>query len=98
MFTVLLSAFSLSLAVQAGAQVQAQDAAVPPTPPAAQTAGNETAGDGSERICSMQRRLGSNIQRRVCFTRDEMTANEEASRQLLERMQPVMTEPLGPVG
>ena len=51
--------------------------------------------DDSERVCTRERVAGSNIPKRVCRTRAQVEAQEEASRRQLREMQeaPVLNRP-----
>ena len=86
---------ALALALLASAGPAAADTTAPATPAAAPAAGNTEAAaavqptpeatDGNELVCRRVRETGSNISKRVCRTRDQLTADSEAARGMLDQ-------------
>lgn len=81
---VLLPALLLAAPVLAIASEQ------PAAPPAAETAtaaAAAPAADPNEKVCKVERELGSNKLKRVCRTRAQIDAERDAARETLTREQ-----------
>ena len=86
---------ALALALLASAAAAAADTTVAATSPPAPAAGTAEAAsatapapeatDGNELVCRRVRETGSNISKRVCRTRDQLTADSEAARGMLDQ-------------
>lgn len=80
----LLPALLLAAPVLATASEQ------PASPPAAETAAAAAAApaaDPNEKVCKVERELGSNKLKRVCRTRAQIDAERDAARETLTREQ-----------
>lgn len=89
MLTVMLAA----VALLADATPAATQAAAPPAAPAA-AAAKPAAKAGNDIVCHKEAILGSNIPKKVCFSKAEYEANRTESRSAVEHIQagtPMMT-------
>jgi hypothetical protein len=83
MLTVMLAA----VALLAEATPAATQAAAPPAAPAAAAAAKPAAKAGNDVVCHKEAILGSNIPKKVCFSKAEYEANRTESRATIEHIQ-----------
>lgn len=86
---MMFRALALALLVTAAPAFAGPNDAAPPAPTPA-TAAEPAApakADPNEKVCKLERQLGSNKMKRVCRTRAQMEIDREAAREALSREQ-----------
>lgn len=86
---MMFRALALALLVTTAPAFAGPNDAVPPaaTPAAAEAPAEAAKSDQDEKVCKLERQLGSNKMKRVCRTRAQMEIDREAAREALSREQ-----------